>query len=248
MGSSVTVKVNTNQVNKALKEVSKRVERVSLERLKEAAEAGARAATEGYAKAIYAGNLDAVVSVEQTEKRTYSIIATGQCVKFIEYGTGVFNPKSKWNERGYWFFTGDGPNFVNTAKASKVKNIYYRTTEAGGQWEDEFVANINGYEFALEEEDLENLDEDFEGNLTWFSEKDEEYYPVTKQRKLKDFQEDAETRRKVPEYRVDKGPRENSHSYITGGNPPNHVMRHAKNVMLRQFYSKYKTKYSRFEE
>ena len=61
------------------------------------AEIGVRVAQAGFATADYDGVNDVVVSMEQTANG-YSVVAAGETVGFIEFGTGVKYPE--WDNTG----------------------------------------------------------------------------------------------------------------------------------------------------
>lgn len=61
------------------------------------ADIGVRVASAGFASAEYDGNNDVVVSLKKTATG-YAVIASGNAVGFIEFGTGVKN--REWNSTG----------------------------------------------------------------------------------------------------------------------------------------------------
>lgn len=61
------------------------------------AEIGVRVAQAGFATADYDGVNDVVVSMEKTSNG-YSVVASGNAVGFIEFGTGVKHPE--WDNTG----------------------------------------------------------------------------------------------------------------------------------------------------
>ena len=87
-------------INKALKQIE--VYRLEFE-LKEQefvrrlAEIGVSVATTGFALADYDGTKDVVVSMNQTGTQA-TVVASGQTVGFIEFGTGVRYPE--WDNSG----------------------------------------------------------------------------------------------------------------------------------------------------
>ena len=100
--------------------------------LRRIAEIGVRVAQSGFATADYDGVNDVVVSMERTDSG-YSVVASGQTVGFIEFGTGVRHPE--WdntgmdytppkhgtygkglgkNPHGWWFKQNDGGRATHT--------------------------------------------------------------------------------------------------------------------------------------
>lgn len=108
---------------------------------------GAKEASIRFTTAIYDGNNDVSVSVEPTDKG-YAIVASGQAVAFIEFGTGVyFNPGEPYPEprptgivgigkygKGYgkrnaWGFYSDGGSKVITHGNPAAMPMWYATEE-----------------------------------------------------------------------------------------------------------------------
>jgi hypothetical protein len=96
------------------------------------AEIGVRVAQAGFATADYDGVNDVVVNLVQT-RNGYSVVATGETVGFIEFGTGVKNPewdntgmdytppahgtygkKQGANPHGWWFNPNEGGRATHT--------------------------------------------------------------------------------------------------------------------------------------
>ena len=69
--------------------IPNRLERL-LERL---ATIGATEARVRFSQAMYAGDNDVTITVEPVSKTCWQIIAEGQAVLFIEFGTGISNPE-----------------------------------------------------------------------------------------------------------------------------------------------------------
>mgnify|MGYP003299151106 CR=1 FL=1 len=69
------------------------------------AEIGVRVASSGFATADYDGINDVVVSLVQTNSGA-TVIAAGETVGFIEFGTGITNPE--WDASGMEYDCGEG--------------------------------------------------------------------------------------------------------------------------------------------
>ena len=87
----IAIELNAHSINKAIKEIKKldaEWDRKINEVLRRLAEIGATKASIGFSRAVYTGDNDVSVSVEPIENG-YSIIASGEAVLFIEFGSGV---------------------------------------------------------------------------------------------------------------------------------------------------------------
>lgn len=87
----IAIELNAHSINKAIKEIKKldaEWDRKINEVLRRIAEIGATKASLGFSRAVYTGDNDVSVSVEPIENG-YSIIASGETVLFIEFGSGV---------------------------------------------------------------------------------------------------------------------------------------------------------------
>lgn len=98
MGKTIiSMKLSTKDINKAIKELEKykqdllRKEKLLLEKL---AYIGVSEASVRFTTAMYDGINDSMVSLEPTTKG-YSIVARGQAVAFIEFGSGVYHNGSE---------------------------------------------------------------------------------------------------------------------------------------------------------
>lgn len=127
-------------------------EKKESEFLRRIAEIGVRVARSGFATADYDGVNDVVVSLARTDNG-YAIVASGNAVGFIEFGTGVKHPE--WdntgmdytppkhgtygkgqgkNPHGWWFKQNDG---------GKATHTYGNTpAEAMRTARDEMVENV----------------------------------------------------------------------------------------------------------
>lgn len=117
----ITVELNARSINKAIKELRRldaEWDRKIDEVVRRLAEIGATKASIGFSRAIYTGDNDVSISVEPIENG-YSIIASGETVLFIEFGSGVtygyghpepmgYGPgtypgKGNWNNPNGWY-------------------------------------------------------------------------------------------------------------------------------------------------
>lgn len=89
----ISVKLNTKSINSAIKELEKYKQDL-LEKEKrllyELANIGVKEASIRFTTAMYDGINDVSVSLEQTSNG-YAIVASGQAVAFIEFGSGVYH-------------------------------------------------------------------------------------------------------------------------------------------------------------
>lgn len=98
MGKTVIkFSLNSKDIDRAIKEIERykqeflKKENLLLERL---AELGFHEASVRFATAMYDGVNDSDVTIEKTDKG-YSILARGEAVAFIEFGTGVYHNTSE---------------------------------------------------------------------------------------------------------------------------------------------------------
>ena len=98
MGKKViSFKLNTQEINRAIREVEQykqellRKEKLLLEKL---AMIGVQEASVRFTTALYDGVNDVTVSLDSNGKG-YSIVADGNAVAFIEFGTGVYHNTSE---------------------------------------------------------------------------------------------------------------------------------------------------------
>ncbi len=82
---------------KAVQQYKKDFKAKEREFVRRLAEVGVRVAQAGYATADYDGVNDVVVSMEKTASG-YTVVASGETVGFIEFGTGVKYPE--WDNTG----------------------------------------------------------------------------------------------------------------------------------------------------
>ena len=87
----IKVKLNGRSIGNAIKEIEayrNNLRRIRTEMCERLAEIGMKEASVRFANAQYDGVNDAKVDIEQTESG-YKVVAAGNAVAFIEFGTGV---------------------------------------------------------------------------------------------------------------------------------------------------------------
>lgn len=131
MRQTFQLKINTNQINRALSRINERVDDVSMDALNEIADKGREYATELYKHALYDGEHDAVVlKREIAGARTVEITAVGNSVNFIEYGTGIFTGGEYGTGKDQWYFSKKGRDVKLTSgtgdKATYMRGGYER--------------------------------------------------------------------------------------------------------------------------
>jgi hypothetical protein len=83
---------DTASIDKAVSEIkdyAKWVQRKANELAKRLADIGAVNVSLGFARAVYTGEKDITVTVDQQGPNTYAIIASGETVLIVEFGAGV---------------------------------------------------------------------------------------------------------------------------------------------------------------
>ena len=91
MSKTIKIKLDVRSINAAIKEIEayrNKLSRINTEICKKLADKGLEKAQVLFDRAAYDGVKDAKVTAEPTENG-YRIIASGQTVAFIEFGTGV---------------------------------------------------------------------------------------------------------------------------------------------------------------
>lgn len=116
----ITVELDAKSINKAIRDIRKldaEWNRKTNEVIRRLAEIGATKASLGFSRAVYTGDNDVSISVKPIENG-YEIIASGEAVLFIEFGSGVtygyghpepmgYGPgtypgKGHWNDPNGW--------------------------------------------------------------------------------------------------------------------------------------------------
>ena len=126
MNHKITVPLSVDGINKLLKKIDEYerwLKKKANQLSEELARLGVQNATVGFSEALYDGINDATVTVQQNGPYAYKVLANGNAVLFIEFGTGVYysdpeHPEAAINGflRGtygkglgknmYWFYTG----------------------------------------------------------------------------------------------------------------------------------------------
>ena len=93
MSRTITIDVfdpaSVNRAVQGIRDYSQWVQRKTAELARRLAEMGAVNVSLGFSRAVYTGNGDVSMTVEQHGENSYSIIANGEAVAFIEFGAGV---------------------------------------------------------------------------------------------------------------------------------------------------------------
>ena len=217
------IKINTNQLNRSLAEVSKRVERVGVVAIEDFAHEAVEFAREAYANAEYDGENDIVVTEpEKTGARTVEFSIEGKAFPYIEFGSGV--RAEGGTPKKYWFFSSKGRNITLKAGGAHAHNRYKRTTELKRVLQIEDAPN----EWSLfRAKPGMNIDIK---RLRYTDRLGDEYRLRT-----------ALVNKKVPEYIVDKGEKKNS--YITKGNPPANVIPRMRDMYENKIHQQFKAKF-----
>lgn len=242
-----SINLSKNMINNAMWELGyDYVEKAALPQLRVAAEEGKKAAEAGFASAKYDGVNDVLVRTEQVGPRTMQLYAVGHALPYIEYGTGVFNRNNYVNKqlkdgKKYWFFSGKkrGPVQLTAGgeRAMYKTGGYYKTrTYWEGPRGGKHYINMANPNIVWDG------DTPYYENTTVTNTKTPEGGLIANNGETTRYQLVEEEEYVPKEYKPKK-----SESYITHGNPPNNVMRHARSVMLRQFNSNYKTGHSTYE-
>ena len=91
MSKTIKIKLNTRSINAAIKEVEayrKRLKTISENICRNLSEVGMKEASVRFDSAHYDGTNDSSVTIEPT-KNGYRVVASGNAIAFIEFGTGV---------------------------------------------------------------------------------------------------------------------------------------------------------------
>jgi len=147
---TINMKLDEHSIEQAIKELQQ-YKKWTDEKTKQLCERlaviGAKEASVRFTTAIYDGNNDVSVSVEPTDKG-YVIVASGQAVAFLEFGTGVYyNPGEPYPDprppgivgigeygKGYgkrnaWGFYNEDGSKVITHGSPAAMPMWYATEE-----------------------------------------------------------------------------------------------------------------------
>lgn len=112
-----------SELKNGLAEYRRWLDQKSEELAERLASMGALKASLGFARAVYSGNNDVSIEVEQTGPCAFKVIASGNAVLFVEFGSGLiggghpepqgFGPgtypgKGHWDDaNGWWYGKGE---------------------------------------------------------------------------------------------------------------------------------------------
>ena len=250
-----SVKINTNQLNRALKAVELRVERVAVPVIEEMMDEAIAEVNTQFQNAVYDGSTEDIeVYANKLGPRTWQLVAEGEAVGFIEYGTGVGRDAGYINPttgKPWWVFTAKGRNIKLNAGGKELKKRgYWRTTE--DVYSKKYFANIGigGGRTRIDPNSAEakRRMSKKDGKLYYTVGGSPVFNPQTKTLFFKGgrdvpvsvSKEYLGTKRVAP-YLVEGGSR--SGAYITSGNPPNYIMRNASEKMTEELYKRFKAKF-----
>lgn len=126
---------SVNAAKDRLRAYYRRLDRKATEICERLASIGKVRASLGFSSAIYDGNNDVAITVEQTGETSYSVKADGESVLFIEFGSGVtygyghpdpqgYGPgtypsdKGHWNDPNGWYYAHGKKTFGNPPAAA----------------------------------------------------------------------------------------------------------------------------------
>lgn len=235
-----SVKVNSNQVLNALLAYKEMVGAASEKALMEMAEKTKDYAADLFAEAEYDGENDVSVDVWKRDNSVY-VMAHGEALPYIEYGTGVQGPDGAGfsaasqvqDDNSFWYFNAEGRDIQTKAGGKKAtyktigRNRYYyiagRGKAAHKRYTDPMqLRDVNwdgGEPVSMSYEAVTrrayNRKSPVEGAP------DEVVRNSTKETKTREiFKEEARGAEKPTK-----------DSYVTWGNPPNNVMLQAKEYL-----------------
>lgn len=255
MPTKVSVKINTNQLNRALKTAQRRVERVAVSTIEDLMDEAVTSVSEQFQNAVYDGSTEDIeVYAEQLGPRTWRLVADGEAAGFIEYGTGVGRDAGYINPttgKPWWVFTAKGRAIKLGAGGKELtKRGYFRTTE--DVYNKKYYANIGigGGRTRLDP----NSDESKrrmvkrDGKLFYIVGGSPIFNPQTKSLTYRGGREvpvnvskEYQGSKKVPPYFVEGASR--SGAFISSGNPPNYIMRNASEKMTEELAKRFKAKF-----
>lgn len=89
----VTIKTNAGKVAKQIRAYSNQLTSKYNKALERIAVIGGGTARVKFTQAMYAGKNDVEIEVKRVSNVKYQVVASGETVLFIEFGTGVINPE-----------------------------------------------------------------------------------------------------------------------------------------------------------
>lgn len=157
MSRTITIDIfNPASIDAAVKEIrdyADWVKRKTAELARRLADMGAVNVSLGYSRAVYTGDNDISVTVEQQGENSYAIIANGEAVLFVEFGAGVTygyghpqssvegtpmgpgtypSEKGHWNDPKGWWIPGGEHTYGNPPSMT----MYLTAKELRNQLED----------------------------------------------------------------------------------------------------------------
>lgn len=98
----MSVKIECTGLKEAIKRLENIKKAATSEKLKEIltklAEEGFNVASAGFASALYPGDPTVSMSIVWESENTVTVVAKGESVMFIEFGSGVFYPEHPWQD------------------------------------------------------------------------------------------------------------------------------------------------------
>ena len=246
-----SVKINTNQLNRALKAVELRVERVAVPVIEEMMDKTITEVNTQFQNAVYDGSTEDIeVYANKLGPRTWQLVAEGEAVGFIEYGAGVGRDAGYINPttgKPWWVFTAKGRNIKLNAGGKELKKRgYWRTTEEVYTYKYYANIGIGGQRVSFDPESVD-AKRRFNKEKMTYSLGAMIADPKT-QRVFFRGKEVPVSKRRVPlgtrrNLHREEGKTPRSGAYITSGNPPNFIMRNASEKMTEELYKRFKAKF-----
>jgi hypothetical protein len=114
-------KASVNEALKQIRRYKRDFEKKEREFIRRVAELGVSVAQTGFSQAVYDGDKDVTVALIKTDSG-YSIVASGETVGFIEFGTGIRN--REWNNVGM-SYTPPRHGTYGKGRGANPKGWYY---------------------------------------------------------------------------------------------------------------------------
>ena len=254
-----SVKINTNQLNRALKTVEQRVERVAVESIEELMNQAVTEVSKQFKNAVYDGDTEDIeVYAEQLGPRTWRLVAEGEAVGFIEYGAGVGKDAGYINPttgKPWWVFTANGRSIKLNAGGKELKKRYFwRTTRERDQ---RLVGDIPVMYLKRTKHGFQAPTKEEAQNMGRYVERDGKGYFIAKGTPIIDpktrklfyrggTEIPVETRGEGIErghFFITENVAPRSGAFISSGNPPNFIMRNASEKMTQELYKKFRAKF-----
>ena len=129
------------ELQRGLREYQKWLEQKTDELCRRLAEMGAVKASLGFARAVYSGNEDHMITVEPRGTNCYAVRADGTTVLFVEFGTGLIGyghpephgmipgsysdtiGKGHWDDPNGWWYAHNQHTFGNPPNAPMYNTV-----------------------------------------------------------------------------------------------------------------------------